>query len=474
MKPLTSLSSYKDRIPYPLFYSLAKLWGQIPLQWRLGSGFTQTFKSLKKSEYWDPAEIREWQLSCLRKIVRHAANRVPWYRNTFKSIGLDWRDIKTLKDIKYIPTITKTQIRENSAEFIAEGVSHNSLRPVVTGGSTGSPLRFYIERENASVEVAFLAHILQLFGGKFGERSVVLRTQQQSRNPKTPYWMYNPHRNQLVINSYLISETSVPQIAREIRRFKPNYVLAIPSTAALFSHYLLDSSEDIGIPPQVVLLGSENSYKSQRELISKAFGCQTIMHYGQTEGVAMAFESCEYGKYQVNPFYGLGEVINEAGEAVLRPGSQGEIIGTSFHNFAMPLIRYRTGDIATISLGTSRWGLEGDLWERIDGRTVELIQTRDGRWIVAAALMFGTHDETLSNVAELQIEQRLPGHATIRLIKRPRYNSKDELNIRAMVNTFTNKGLDVNFEYVTYIPRTKAGKHKFLIQHINLPKLFDR
>ena len=465
----TLFKSYAQQLPYSIFNSVAKVWGQVPVQWRLGSSFRKTFRLLNEAENWEQGRIQEWQLSRLREIMRHAEFTVPWYRKTFKSIGFHWQDIKKLEDIEYIPTISKGEISENLEAFISEEVDKKKLVKAITGGSTGAPLTFYLDKTNTSIEAAFLGNILGRYNCELGDRFLVLRTQRKSPNSKTPYWTYNPHRNQLVISSYLLSKNSLPEIVREIRRFKPIYVLGISSTAALFSNYLLETGEDIGDPPNLVLLSSENSYREQRGLISEAFKCQTIMLYGQTEGVVMAVEDSQHGKYHVNPFYGLAEILNENGKLTLNAYDQGEIVGTSFHNFVMPFIRYRTGDVATISNGTSIWGIPGSAWERIEGRTVEICQTRDGRWIMLAALLFGTHDETFSNVAALQIEQQEPGFLILRLIKRRGYSMEDERKIRHMINILTQEGFEIYFDYVDIIPRTEAGKHKLLIQHLKLP-----
>jgi len=465
----SSIKSIANKLPYPVFQAAATFWGCIPIGWRLGVTYKKTLNLLQQAESWSPNRIKEWQLNHLKKLLEHAATNVPWYKETFKSIRFNWRDVNKLEDIQYLPTLNKHQISENMEAFMAKNIDRRLAKIALTGGSTGTPLTFYLDSNNNSIEQAFLSYILQRFNIHIGEPFLVLRTQRKSRNPKTPFWTYNPQRNQLVISSYLMHEDSIHEILRAVRKFSPAYVVAIPSTAALFSHFLFQSGEDIGKPPKVVILGSENSYLKQREFISKAFKCETIMHYGQGEAVAMAEEDYQFGRYHVNPFYSLAEVIDENGNATKEANGRGEIVGTSFHNFVMPLIRYRTGDIATIAHGPSRLGIEGKLWERIDGRTIELIKTKDGRWIMLAALLFGTHDETLANVVELQVEQKKQGDLLLRIIKNLNYISQDEQKIKAMIDSLSNGGFNVSFEYMDNIPKTKSGKHKLLIQHLTLP-----
>lgn len=458
------------KLPFPINLFLTTLWGKVPTGLRLGDKYRKKIKMLNQAYYWDPEIIREWQLNRLKDIVRYASLKVPWYRETYKSIGFNWEDLKSIEDIEKLPLINKQIVGENTNKFIADGININQVSHAVTGGSTGKPLNLYLEKKSSAVELAFKAKILQQFDCKLGDRVLILRAQLESQNPKTPYWTYYPHRTELAINTYLMSNESIKEIAKKIRQFKPKYVRAIPSTVAQFCHYLLEIKESIGYPPKFVLLSSENSYRKQRELISKVFNCQTIMKYGLSEGVVVAVENKQYENYNVNPFYGFAEIIKTNKELAVKKDEQGEIIGTSFYNYVMPLIRYRTGDIATIAEGASSWGIEGNLWKSIDGRTVELIKTKDSRWIMVAALLFGTHDDTFSNVDELQIEQEKPGILTMRIIKGIGYTSNDEKMIKKMISDLSKGGFDLRFQYVDVMKKTGRGKHKLLIQHLNIPE----
>jgi phenylacetate-CoA ligase len=456
-------------IPYPLFQFLAYLTSILPYTKRMGRTYRQTIRLLTQAQNWPAEHIQAWQLERLRILIRYAIKQVPWYRETYTAAGINWHDIKRLSDMQYLPIIDKMVISGQQKSFVAQDANRSRIHEAVTSGSTGVPLRFYLPADYASREKAFLVPLLSQFGCSNDDRHLVLRTQRVSRNPRTPYWTFNPHRNQLVVSTYQMSPESIAVIAAEIRRFKPRYILAIPSIAALFSSLLMDKDENIGTPPLVVVLGSENSFRSQREHISSAFRCKTIMHYGQSEGIASAMEIEPFGPYHVNPLYSYTEIIGLGGTLESRPGKSGELIGTGFYNFAMPLIRYRTADVVTIGQGKSAWGIEGDVWERIDGRTVELVKTRDGRWIMAAALIFGTHDSTLSHVTQLQIEQRTIGCLIIRIVRGHQYKDSDEQAIRTMIDTLSKNGFDLGFEYVDAIPKTKSGKHPLLLQFLDLP-----
>jgi phenylacetate-CoA ligase len=460
-------------LPHLAFHAFASLVGFVPIQWRLGPEFRRTRHMLADAVDWRPDDIRAWQLTRLQEIIRFSQEHVPFYRHTLKRLGMHWEDIRSLEDIRNLPTLSKQQIVADPESFVADTVDPKRLVPALTGGSTGAPMRFFIQKNHSSVQQAFLDSILRRFDCRSGDRFVVLRTQRKSRNPLTPYWTVNPHRNQLVISSYLLSTASVSDMAAAIDAFKPKYILGIPSTMALFCHYARTKIVRIRTAPRVIILGSENSYVEQRRMISETFGAPTIMHYGQGEAVAAADEGSPYSGYDVNPFYGFAEVLSSDGKALVHPGGCGEIIGTGFHNFAMPLIRYRTGDDAVIGDGCSRWGLQGDRWEGIAGRLVELVCTKDRRWLMLAALIFGTHDSTLTNVHQIQVEQFEPGLLILRLFRGQGYSLVDEANILRMINELSHNGFEVSFEYVEGFERLSSGKHRLLIQHLRVPGNFE-
>lgn len=462
------------QVPYSMFQVAARCLGIVPIRWRLGSPFREMQNTLRCAIRWSPEEIREWQLKRLQRILRHAEEQVAYYRHFFRTNDIHWQDIKSLEDVRLLPFLSKQQVVDQADAMVADGISKKKMIPAVTGGSTGVPLRFVLQQDHSAIELAFLSTILERFACRIGDRFVVLRTQRQSRNPLTPFWTLNPHRHQLVISSYLIDENSIIAMANEIKAFRPAYILAIPSTAALFCHHLKARGESLGFSPRVIILGSENSYSQQREFIENTFKAPTVMHYGQGEGVAMAEEDRFTGLYHVNPLYGLTEIVDSNGTRLEKPGETGEIVSTSFYNFVMPLIRYRTGDLATLGEGPSRWGLQGGKWEGIEGRSVELVMTKDGRWIMAAALMFGSHDSTLSNVVQLQIEQKQQGVLILRIIKKQSYQTKDEIQIKEMVAKLSNAGFELVFEYVGAISKTRGGKHQFLIQHLRIPSVVKR
>jgi phenylacetate-CoA ligase len=133
---------------------------------------------------------------------------------------------------------------------------------------------------------------------------------------------------------------------------------------------------DLGIA--AVITNAEPLLPAQRERIEAAFGCPVRESYGMSEIVAAASE-CEAGAMHLWPEAGVLEVVE--GETALPPGVVGDLLSTGLMNPDMPLIRYRTGD--RCALGPERpqcaCGRTLPLLDRIEGRSDDVVYTRDGR-----------------------------------------------------------------------------------------------
>jgi phenylacetate-coenzyme A ligase PaaK-like adenylate-forming protein len=469
MKTMSYVREIWNGIPYPIFVGFGKILSNVPMSWRLGKGVQERYNLLNMAENWDEEKIRNWQICALKKVVKNAKSECSWYKDKFAQYGIECHDIKCTEDFARLPTLKKSEVRENPEAFISRNADRRILRKILTGGSTGTPLVFYAGENRDDIETASLLYLIRKLGCNIGDKVVVLRMPARKVNPSNPFWTYYAHKKQLVMNAFLISDSSIENMVKRIEKFAPQYIMGPPNVMAFFSNLFLKAGLKFTISPQFVLLSSENTFKEQRKLISKVFNCKTIDLYGQTEQVSMAFELSEFGGYNVNPFYSFTEVIDEKGKILVEPGAVGEIVGTTYDNFTMPLIRYKTGDMARIGKEKSLWGQQGGLWERIEGRTVDVIQTLDGRWMNIHGLVFGRHEDTLGRVIRVQIEQRIPGYIIIRVIKGKGYSENDEINISRQLSDFTEGKLQAKFEYVDEIKLTEGGKHKFLIQHLQIP-----
>jgi len=152
-------------------------------------------------------EIRNLQFEKLGELIRHAYNFVPYYRNTFKQIGLSPQDIRTWEDFNKLPILTKAEVREYNQQFLSEK-QRTPLRKFKTSGSTGKPLKVFTSEISIASEYAVRFRALNCYGVNIGDRFVQFLG--ADRYSHTPGWrgfidkrLYQPFKNSIFNRSIL-------------------------------------------------------------------------------------------------------------------------------------------------------------------------------------------------------------------------------------------------------------------------------
>ena len=143
----------------------------------------------------------------------------------------------------------------------------------------------------------------------------------------------------------------------------------------------------------------------------------------------------------------------------------GEIIGTGFLNYAMPLIRYRTGDIGKIANNTCVCGRNYLLLDEVKGRVQEFVVAKDSHLIPLGDLQIPF---IFDNVRRFQFQQNEVGIVRLRIIPGRDYKETDTCRILHALHDRLGDNVDsIHIEFVKSIPTSESGKYNFVIQ--NLP-----
>jgi phenylacetate-CoA ligase len=418
---------------------------------------------IASSEAWSEDELAAYQLARLRSLIEHAYAHVPHYRRVFDDLGAEPEDFNELADLHRLPTLDKTDLQERFDDLLADNVSAKDRSYYTTAGSTGIPVGFYYDAEQGIRELAFMRTQWARVGFREHDRRIVLRGTVVAGDR-----MYERSltSNELVMSSYHLTDDRIPLFLERIRTFRPSYIHAYPSSVSMLARSLLE----LGEPPieglRAVLCGSENLYDWQRGLIEEAFQCRVYSWYGQSEGVCLAGE-CEHDtRLHIFPQYGLAELVDDDGAPVTEPGRPGEIVATGLHARAMPLIRYRTKDVATFASGTCELcGRPYRRFERIEGRLQEFIVTAGGRRISMVAI--NMHSSVFDNVRQFRFYQDEPGRVVLKLVPRRSFSwDEDVARIRRELAPKLGPDCSLEVELVTDIARGGRGKHHFIDQKL--------
>ncbi|MGZ4848638.1 MAG: phenylacetate--CoA ligase family protein [Halobacteriota archaeon] len=433
---------------------------------------SSTSKFLQKSQWWSAAEIETFQLRQLKQLLTHAYNNVPYYRSVFSEQGLQPNDIRDLTDLERLPILTKETARDNLHALKARNFSAQDLEYVGTSATTGMTLRFYYERGTSRArELAFVRSAWGRVGYRFIDKCATLRGDVISSHGTSKLDEKKLLGRLLVLSSVSMTAESLPRYIQLIRKFKPRYIWGYPSSISILAQFMLDNNVEHFLTVRAILCGSENLFEWQRRLLEEVFQCRVFSWYGQSELAAFASE-CEVSHlYHVFPEYGVFELVDKTDRPITQAGEVGEIVATGFNNAAVPFIRYRTGDLAQYADATCECGRHHALLRRIEGRANEFVVDRTGREVPLNAIW--TNDRVFfssdfDGVRQFQFFQDKPGEVILNIVPGKDYGKGDSAQMFAALVERLGSEMDLEVRLVNHIPRSEAGKHRWLIQKLTV------
>ncbi len=419
---------------------------------------------LEKTQWLNPGEIRDLQLRKLKDLILHAQKHCLFYRKRFADAGIDSISFQSLDDLSKIPLLNKAEIRQNLADMIWKDCP-GGLHRYNTGGSSGEPLIFYFDRRRQAYDAAARALTHRWWGIDIGDKELYLwgsplEITKQDHIKDLRDWL----TNQLLLSAFDLSQNMTPNFVEKIQKFKPKCVFGYPSTIALFCELTSKQGYDLtndGI--KVVFSTAEVLYDHQKEIISKAFGGIPVVDgYGSREGGFISHE-CPKGSMHVIDQNIIVEYLRE-GKPV-GPGEDGEIVVTHLENWAMPFIRYRTGDVAQSENRICECGRHLSVMRKIQGRTTDFIVTPDGRWQHGLSLVYVIRD--IPGVAEFKIIQEAIDE--VKLLLRIHENLFPENGKNLIIEGFKKRmgqEVNVNIEMVDEIEKDASGKYRYVVSKV--------
>jgi phenylacetate-CoA ligase len=445
-----------------------KLYARLPLQlqnmaigfegWRIArKRFDRKFRALledyEKRSFWSASDIGKYRDLKLAAFISNSAAITPYYCALFKELGINSSDIQCLVSLKKLPILLRSTVRDRTAEFTAKSRGEEIIT-AHTSGTTGGGLRFAMSLNSHREQWAVWWRYRGWHGINtktdclyFGGRSVVPMNQTMP-----PFWRYNRPWHQILFSGYHLSEENSRFYLEEIRRSGAEWIHGYPSLISLLASYAL--SFNTFLPMKWVTLGAESLLPHQAELIRRAFGVFPIEHYGMAEGVAN-ISLCPKGALHVDEDFSAVEFMPV-------DGNQYRIVGTNFSNPAFPLLRYDTGDIATVTGRTCDCGRPGRVVDCIDGRQEDYVLTKSGVRLGRLDHIF----KDLVNVREAQIEQTVAGQIRIKVVKGPEFCDIDEKRLRVETEKRVSREVEFEIVYVPQLPRTKNGKLRLVVSSL--------
>lgn len=321
----------------------------------------------RKSWYWSNEQNKKYQYKKLKKLLKVCANDVPYYQRLFKEIDFDVdRDFKSCEDIKKIPVTTKEVVRANQVDFINPKYKKRSL-VLHTSGSTGEPLTFYASYRQWIAEQACGWRAMKHFGYKFRMKTAIVRSYAPKNGKLIKHeWL----RNFRYYSPFDLSETNIKMFLDDMVTHGIRVLRGYPSSVRILADYVLE--KNYAIPKlKFIITASEVLSNEDRKVIESAFRAPILNAYGMVEEAALMFTTdCNKNLHNCED-YSFVELLDTDQKNVKM------IVGTNLNNYAMPIIRYQTNDLARINNEECICRKSGIMIENVIGRSNMVMKLTD-------------------------------------------------------------------------------------------------
>ncbi len=337
--------------------------------------------------------------------------------------------------------------------------------PANTGGTRGVPLKLVRSFDGVVFEQACIDRLVIGLGlCPRTVRTAVLRGDnlQDPRALALPEGVSANGGRSRIFCARSVSPQNVGRLFDTLEKFAPQLLCAYPNALESLCRMLVEQGRTLHIP--AVLTSSEVLNPIAWDLAREVLGCRVVDYYGQAERIAFAHAS-EPRNYRFLPGYSYIEFLPY--ESQLLTGSSErlyEIVGTSFWNNLMPLVRYRTGDLIRLP---AEWG-ERELEELavgmrafpgILGRQQEILACPVGVRVTGLDSL----PDPVEHVLRVQVVQEAVDSACIRVVPAPGFNASDAEHLLRNARACVPEGVQLRVELVNWVERTARGKAPLVV-----------
>lgn len=422
---------------------------------------------LEKTQWWSRSELEHFQQERLQALLKHAYEEVPYYHKIFRELELKPQDIKNGDDLQKLPILTKEDIRKNLADLTAKNYSKQELIPSATGGSTGEPMRFFIDKEWGVWNMAAAYREWSWAGYNFGDKIAYLwgAPQDLSHQDELKTKIFNLMHRRMMLDAFDMTEKTLDEYVRTLRKFKPRVINAYASAVYLMAQYMENRGID-DIRPKAILTTADMLFGYKRMTIEKAFGCEVFDYYSGRDTTLQAGECPEHSGYHLAIENAVVEFVNDTEHVA--PGELGKIIITDLSNYAMPFIRYEIGDLGMPSDEICSCGRGLPLMKSIKGRILDTIITPDGKYLTGEFFPAIFADYDVKGINEFQIIQKRKDKLLIKIVKGNDYSDEDFSLYLNIIRKHVGEEMKIDVGFVESIPLTRSGKHRPTISEVGI------
>ena len=324
----------------------------------------------------------------IRRIVRYAARKVPYYREWFAREGLNPQQIKGAADLDRLPILNKELVRTQPKLFVAEGRASRDALSFRTSGTTGVPIEIFHDRRSLLANIAFGERerdpFIQICGGSFRPKELYVGYQTSTFKTVTAFYKESvlfPVKPRRRLVSLL---EPIEEIATILNTERPDILVGYGGWINLFFRTAAARKIDLHLPKMVMYIGEALPHGA-RDYIEGVLKIPVLTRYNAVEAFKIGFYCQQRLGFHIHEDLCHVRVVDSTGQNV-PSGEPGEVVISNLVNRASVLLNYPMGDMAAISLEVCPCGRTFRLISELDGRTEDILTLTDGRFIHPRAI----------------------------------------------------------------------------------------
>lgn len=396
------------------------------------------------------ARFAEHQKSTLQKLLQHAMNTTKFY----KKIQSD-----CLSDF---PIIDKNIIKNQQDDFMSNKYDIDKLFTMTTSGSTGIPFTCYQNIEKKRRVNAEVIYYSEKAGYSVGKKLIYLRAvTKENYKSKLYQWI----QNETLLDICDLDDKRIEKLLRKIDRAsrRGSVILSYGSTLEAIKDYFrrkgmsgLRKNNVLG-----VISGADMLFDDTRDAISSVCQCRCFSRYSNQENGIIGQDDAENNVFILNEADYLVEILRMDKDIPAGEGEVGRIIITDLYNYAMPMIRYDTGDIGSITF-IERGGIFKKAITNFGGRKVDMIFDCYGDLLSPHKI--SNNLWSFSEIQQYQFIQESKINYTLKINTQDRFVRQKEME--ALLEKLLGDEAIIKIEEVEEIPVLASGKRKYIVNNM--------
>jgi phenylacetate-CoA ligase len=422
----------------------------------------QMIREMEEEQWLASGEFHEIQEQRLQVLLRHAFRNSKYYRAVLQQSGLSPGHFQNISDLSNFPFLTKSIIRTQLEDL--RSTDGSRVQKFTTGGSTGSPVAFYLGSRRVSSDVAARWRAERWWGVGIGDREYVIwgSPLELTRQDRVRSIRDRVLRTKLM-SAFEMDAATMDRYLDEMLRTGCVRVFGYPSSIFLLCQHARRRGKDLSeCGVRAVFVTAEYLWDHWRKAISEAFNCPVANGYGGRDSGFIAHECPSRGMH-ITADRIIVEIIGEDNRP-LPPGEVGEIVVTHLDTPEMAFIRYRTGDMGALSTKPCSCGRTLPLLERIEGRRSDFIVAADGRLMHGLSLIYVLRK--MNGIEEFRIVQKTINNFEVQLVINDYFSREMEDEIRREFRERLRSSVEVEIRYLASIPPLKSGKLRYVISEV--------